>query len=52
MNRVYKYFEEINGLYGVGAGVYVESDSMKILYETPSKEIFVLFLVRLMYGEE
>ncbi len=48
--RVYRYLEEKNGMYGVGAGMYVERNSSKVLYETPSKRN--LRLVRIMHGEE
>ncbi|MCP1161202.1 hypothetical protein [Bacillus infantis] len=48
--RVYRYLNERNGMYGVGAGMYVERDASKVLYETPSKRN--LRLVRIMHGEE
>ncbi|TYS60712.1 hypothetical protein FZD47_21120 [Bacillus infantis] len=48
--RVYRYLNERNGMYGVGAGMYVERDAAKVLYETPSKRN--LRLVRIMHGEE
>ncbi|PLR70530.1 hypothetical protein [Bacillus sp. UMB0728] len=47
--RVYKYLDEKNGYYGVGAGMYVEKNPEKVLYETPSKRN--LRLVRIMHGE-
>lgn len=48
--RVYRYLDEKNGLYGVGAGMFVERNATSILYETPSKRN--LRLVRIMHGEE
>lgn len=48
--RVYRYLDDRNGMYGVGAGMYVERNSSKVLYETPSKRN--LRLVRIMHGEE
>jgi len=48
--RVYRYLDVQNGLYGVGAGMYVMKEPLSILYETPSKRN--LRLVRIMHGEE
>lgn len=48
--RVYRYLNEKNGLYGVGSGMFVELDTQKVLYETPSKRN--LRLVKIMHGEE
>ncbi|MEK5209637.1 hypothetical protein [Psychrobacillus sp. FSL H8-0510] len=48
--RVYRYLNEGNGYYGVGAGMYVQREASKILYETPSKRN--LRLIQIMYGEE
>ncbi|MEK3977291.1 hypothetical protein MKZ20_22010 [Psychrobacillus sp. FSL K6-2684] len=48
--RVYRYLNENNGLYGVGAGMFVERNASSILYETPSKRN--LRLVKIMHGEE
>lgn len=48
--RVYRYINDKNGLYGVGAGMFVEKNSTNVLYETPSKRN--LRLVRIMHGEE
>ncbi|MGB2871206.1 MAG: hypothetical protein WBC10_05010, partial [Psychrobacillus psychrotolerans] len=48
--RVYRYLNENQGLYGVGAGMFVERNATSILYETPSKRN--LRLVRIMLGEE
>lgn len=47
--RVYRYIDERNGLYGVGAGMFVERDASKVLYETPSKRN--LNYVRIIHGE-
>lgn len=48
--RVYRYLDEKNGLYGVGAGLFIERNATSILYETPSKRN--LRLIRIMHGEE
>lgn len=48
--RVYRYLDEKNGLYGVGAGMFVERNATNVLYETPSKRN--LRLVKIMHGEE
>jgi len=48
--RVYRYLDERNGLYGVGAGMFIEKNPASVLYETPSKRN--LRLVRIMNGEE
>lgn len=48
--RVYRYLDEQNGLYGVGAGMFVERNITSVLYETPSKRN--LRLVKIMHGEE
>ncbi|MCK1998939.1 hypothetical protein MPH47_17215 [Psychrobacillus psychrodurans] len=48
--RVYRYLNEKNGLYGVGAGMFVENNANSIQYETPSKRN--LRLIRIMNGEE
>ncbi|MED3554126.1 hypothetical protein [Cytobacillus praedii] len=47
--RVYRYIEENGGLYGVGSGMFVQKDTSKVLYETPSKKN--LRLVKIMNGE-
>ncbi len=47
--RVYRYLEENGGLYGVGSGMFVQKDSSKVLYETPSKKN--LRLLKIMNGE-
>ncbi|MEK3977332.1 hypothetical protein MKZ20_21795 [Psychrobacillus sp. FSL K6-2684] len=47
--RVYRYIDERNGLYGVGAGMFVERNTSTVLYETPSKRN--LRLVKIMHGE-
>ncbi|MER2005901.1 MAG: hypothetical protein ABS939_00495 [Psychrobacillus sp.] len=48
--RVYRFLNEKNGLYGVGAGMFVERNASSVLYETPSKRN--LRLVKIMHGEE
>lgn len=48
--RVYRYLNEGNGYYGVGAGMYVKREATNVLYETPSKRN--LRLIQIMYGEE
>lgn len=48
--RVYRYLNEKSGLYGVGAGMFIERNASNILYETPSKRN--LRLVKIMHGEE
>ena len=35
--RVYQYKGQHNGLYGVGSSSFVQKDTSKVLYETPSK---------------
>lgn len=47
---VYRYLDDVNGLYGVGGGMFVEKNANSILYETPSKRN--LRLIRIMNGEE
>ncbi|MED3575073.1 hypothetical protein [Cytobacillus praedii] len=47
--RVYRYYDEKNGLYGVGGGMVIERDSLSVLYETPSKRN--LRLVKIIHGE-
>lgn len=47
--RVYRYLDEKNGLYGVGAGMFVERNTTSVLYETPSKRN--LRLVKIIHGE-
>ncbi|MGN7403400.1 hypothetical protein ACTHO0_26475 [Cytobacillus praedii] len=47
--RVYRYIEERNGLYGVGAGMFIEKNISSVLYETPSKRN--LNYVKIMHGE-
>ncbi|MGN7403641.1 hypothetical protein ACTHO0_27775 [Cytobacillus praedii] len=47
--RVYRYIEENGGLYGVGGGMFVQKDTSKVLYETPSKKN--LRLVKIINGE-
>ncbi|TCJ00432.1 hypothetical protein [Cytobacillus praedii] len=47
--RVYRYFDEKNGYYGVGGGMVVEKNPSIIKYETPSK--INLKLVEIMYGK-
>ncbi|MED3554127.1 hypothetical protein [Cytobacillus praedii] len=47
--RVYRYLEDQGGLYGVGSGMFVQKDTTKVLYETPSKKN--LRLVKIMNGE-
>lgn len=48
--RVYRYINEKSGLYGVGAGMFVERNATNVLYETPSKRN--LRLMKIMHGEE
>ncbi|MED3554128.1 hypothetical protein [Cytobacillus praedii] len=48
--RVYRYLEEHSGLYGVGSGMFIQKDTLKVLYETPSKKN--LRLLKIMNGEE
>ncbi|WP_313891653.1 hypothetical protein [Psychrobacillus sp.] len=48
--RVYRYIDQDRGLYGVGSGMFVQKDSTKIVYETPSKKN--LRLIKIMHGEE
>ena len=40
--RVYSYKSNHGGLYGVGAGSYVQKNSAKVKYETPSKRKLAL----------
>jgi len=47
--RVYRYLNEKNGLYGVGAGMFVERNTSSVIYETPSKRD--LRLVKIIHGE-
>lgn len=48
--RVYRFLNERNGLYGVGAGMFVEKNNSSVLYETPSKRN--LRYVKIIHGEE
>ncbi|MED3554287.1 hypothetical protein [Cytobacillus praedii] len=47
--RVYRYLEEQGGLYGVGSGMFIQKDTSKVIYETPSKKN--LRLLKIMNGE-
>lgn len=47
--RVYRYIEENGGLYGVRSGMFIQKNTSKVLYETPSKKN--LRLVKIMEGE-
>ncbi|MGN7403643.1 hypothetical protein ACTHO0_27785 [Cytobacillus praedii] len=47
--RVYRYLEEQGGLYGVGSGMFIQKNTSKVIYETPSKKN--LRLLKIMNGE-
>lgn len=40
--RVYSYKSQHNGLYGVGGGSFVQKNTTKVKYETPSKRKLAL----------